>query len=175
MAIVAGAFQQLLRGDFINAYAGLRYGSSAEVFGAPDSNRGQFGYDVGPVLTAAIGGLAGSVRGLAATGASAYSVAFEAAIAKVGAGTRPAHFAAANRALEAAIKSDPAFAKLMDSLGIGVPSRLGQSPANWSWHHVPDRPGVMQLVPRDQHQGGFWQLLLHPNQQGGFKLWGSEY
>jgi len=65
--VLAGSFQHLFRGDFINAYMGLRYGSSAQVFGAPESNRGQFGYDVGPVLTTAVGG-AGVVRSAASGG-----------------------------------------------------------------------------------------------------------
>ncbi|WP_366145479.1 HNH endonuclease [Methylovulum sp.] len=45
----------------------------------------------------------------------------------------------------------------------------------WTWHHVPDQPGIMQLVPRSQHQGGPWQSILHPNREGGFKLWGNQY
>jgi hypothetical protein len=68
MLITAGAVQSLYRGDFINAYIGLRYGPSAELFGAPDSNRGQFGYDVGPVLTAAVSGGAGVARNAASRG-----------------------------------------------------------------------------------------------------------
>ena len=64
---------------------------------------------------------------------------------------------------------------MMDDLGVKIPQRLAQSPANWSWHHVPNQPGTLQLVPRAQHQGGPWQPLLHPNQTGGFKLWGADY
>lgn len=107
--------------------------------------------------------------------APAYSVAFETTITKAGVGTRASHFADANSSLAMAMKNDAEFAKMADNLGIQIPSRLGQSPAGWSWHHVPDQPGAMQLVPRGQHQGGPWQSLLHPNQEGGFKLWGSEY
>lgn len=66
--VLAGSFQRLLRGDFINAYVGLRYGGSAEVFGAPDSNRGQFGYDLGPGLTVAVGGFVGGVKHIAKRG-----------------------------------------------------------------------------------------------------------
>jgi hypothetical protein len=172
MAITAGAVQSLYRGDFISAYIGLRYGPSAELFGAPDSNRGQFGYDVGPGLTVLMSGGLGALR---TTAARAYSVAFETIIPKVGAGTRPAHFTAANKALQAAIASDSSFARVMQQLGITVPQKLGQSPAGWSWHHVPDQPGVMQLVPRGQHQGSAWQHLLHPNGEGGFKIWGIEF
>jgi hypothetical protein len=107
--------------------------------------------------------------------APAYSVAFETTIAEAGVGTRASHFTDANKSLAAAMKNDAGFANMADSLGIQIPNRLGQSPADWSWHHVPDQPGVMQLVPRSQHQGGPWQPLLHPNQEGGFKLWGSQY
>ncbi|MBW8371478.1 MAG: HNH endonuclease [Thiobacillus sp.] len=111
----------------------------------------------------------------AANGAKAYSVAFETTIAKTGVGKRGAHFADANRSLSDAMKNDLDFAKTMDGLGVKIPQRLDQSPANWTWHHVPDQPGTLQLVPRAQHQGGPWQLLLHPNREGGFKQWGADY
>jgi RHS repeat-associated protein len=107
--------------------------------------------------------------------APAYSVAFEAKIAKAGIGTRGAHFADANKTLAAAMNKDAELSKMMNGLGIRIPQRLDQSPANWSWHHVPNQPGTLQLVPRNQHQGGLWQRLLHPGQQGGFKLWGGDY
>ena len=107
--------------------------------------------------------------------ASGYSVAFETTIPKSGVGTRASHFANANKNLAAAMKDDKTLAKAMEELDITIPERLGQSPAGWSWHHVPDRPGVMQLVPRSQHQGGPWQSLLHENQVGGFKIWGSNF
>lgn len=104
-----------------------------------------------------------------------YSVAFETTITKAGVGKRASHFAEANRNLAETMAKDSQFAKMVDSLGIKIPQRLEQSPANWTWHHVTDQPGVLQLVPRVQHQGAQWQSLLHPNQTGGFKLWGSNY
>ncbi|WP_420878175.1 HNH endonuclease [Sorangium cellulosum] len=53
---------------------------------------------------------------------------------------------------------------------------LGRSPAGWTWHHVPGRPGVLQLVPIEQHaSGSSWQHLLHPNGQGGMSEWGHLY
>lgn len=107
--------------------------------------------------------------------AAAHSVAFEATIAKAGVGKRGSHYTDANKSLAAAMNKDPAFAKMMDGLGVKIPQRLDQSPAGWSWHHVPNQPGTLQLVPRAQHQGGPWQPLLHPNQTGGFKLWGADY
>lgn len=113
---------------------------------------------------------------VAAKGASAYSVAFETTIPKLGMGTRPEHFKAANAALESSIKSDASFARMADQLGIQVPTNRGTSPANWTWHHVPNQPGAMQLVPRSQHQwGSLEQPLLHPGGKGGFSICGSEY
>ena len=123
------------------------------------------------------GGTEGTVvrTELAAGRAAAYSVAYETAITKAGVGTRGSHFTDANKSLAAAMNKDPELAKMMSALGIKIPQRLDQSPAGWSWHHVPNQPGTLQLVPRSQHQGGSWQPLLHPNQTGGFKLWGDGY
>ncbi|MGH6645595.1 RHS repeat-associated core domain-containing protein [Aquabacterium sp.] len=109
-----------------------------------------------------------------AKGAAGYSVGFETTIAKAGAGTRASHFADANASLLATMKSDASFAKTMEDLGVSV-GRMDRSPANWTWHHVADQPGVMQLVPRAQHQAGSFQSLLHPDGVGGFKLWGADY
>lgn len=73
------------------------------------------------------------------------------------------------------MENDARLATAMKDLDVTIPKQLGRSPEGWSWHHVPDRPGVMQLVPRAQHQGGPWQALLHKDQVGGFKKWGSDY
>ncbi|WP_236644811.1 RHS repeat-associated core domain-containing protein [Sorangium cellulosum] len=110
----------------------------------------------------------------------AYSVAFETTIPKVGAGSRGAHFKAANEALLAEMRASPELASAIDGLAIKVPTSsadtvLQRSPPGWTWHHVPHRPGAMQLVPTQQHQGGPWQPLVHPNGVGGFKLWGTEF
>ena len=107
--------------------------------------------------------------------ASAYSVAFETKIAKKGIGTLESHFASANRNLAAATEKDSGLAKIMNNLDIRKPDRIDRSPANWSWHHVPNRPGILQLVPRIQHRGSAWHHLFHKNQVGGFKIWGSNY
>lgn len=107
--------------------------------------------------------------------AAAYSVAFETQISKLGIGTRGSHFRQANTNLSSMMSSDPRFAENMKKLGISVPERLDRSPANWTWHHVKDQPGVLQLVPRQQHQGSNWQPLLHPNQTGGHTVWGRDY
>jgi hypothetical protein len=101
-------------------------------------------------------------------------VAYEARIAKAGAGTREAHFKAANEALARDIKANPELGQMMKQMGVEVPT-AGKSPAGWTWHHVPDQPGVLQLVPRTQHQGGPWQPLLHPGGVGGFKNWGADF
>jgi hypothetical protein len=86
--------------------------------------------------------------------ARAYSVAFETTIAKRGVGQRGAHFKDANQSLLNTMRRDPEFARMMDDMGIAAPARLDRSPTGWTWHHVAGRPGVMQLVPRTQHQGG---------------------
>lgn len=126
-----------------------------------------------------LGPLGKEARGIGALGREAeksvvYSVAFETTIEKLGAGTRASHFSSANKALIATMQSDAAFAKSIDDLGIKI-DRMDRSPAGWSWHHVPDQPGVMQLIPRAQHQGGAWQSILQPDQVGGFKLWGADF
>lgn len=108
--------------------------------------------------------------------ATAYSVAFETKVSKLGRGTRPDHFAEANVNLRTAMDADPEFARIMDDLDVKIPSDIGTSPAEWSWHHVFDQPGVLQLVPRSQHSwGSAWQELLHPGKRGGFSQWGADY
>ncbi|WP_437668820.1 RHS repeat-associated core domain-containing protein [Sorangium sp. So ce131] len=118
--------------------------------------------------------------GVARAAPRGYSVAFETMIPKVGAGSRGAHFKAANDALLADTRASPELASAIRDLGIEVPTSnagttLQRSPPGWTWHHVPERPGVMQLIPTSQHQGGPWQPLVHPGGVGGFKLWGSNF
>jgi hypothetical protein len=113
----------------------------------------------------------------------AYSVAFETTLQPLAGGaartlSRAPYFKAANEALLLEMRANAGFAQSMEHLGIHVPSSstgaaLGRSPAGWTWHHVPNRPGVMQLVPRSEHQGGAWQPLFHPGGVGGFKVVGS--
>nr|WP_255609680.1 RHS repeat-associated core domain-containing protein [Methylosinus sp. Sm6] len=124
------------------------------------------GVDVAAVVLPGVPAGAGATIA-AGRKAAHYSVAFETTIAKAGVGTRGSHFTDANTSLAATMKKDPEFAKMMDSLGVSIPQRLDQSPAGWSWHHVPDQPGMLQLVPRDQHQGSAWQHLLHPARRLG--------
>ncbi|MCA9191115.1 MAG: HNH endonuclease [Planctomycetales bacterium] len=47
-------------------------------------------------------------------------------------------------------------------------------PPRLTWHHEPERPGVLQLIPRVQHQSkGSVQKNLHPNGRGGKCNWGG--
>ncbi|MDC0682432.1 RHS repeat-associated core domain-containing protein [Sorangium atrum] len=131
----------------------------------------------------------GAAEEAAAAGAAtatprAYSVVFETTIPKAGVGRYPAHFAAANENLLQAM-ADPQLAQMLrQTLGQQFESTvlsptgrvLGRSPTGWTWHHVPGRPGVLQLVPIEQHaSGSSWQNLLHPNGQGGMSEWGHLY
>lgn len=133
---------------------------------------------IGMLLDGAAVGLGGRVGPPRAP--TAYSVAFEAQISPTGAGTRAAHFRAANEMLLADMAADSGFAASMRRLGIEVPTTkgglpIGESPKGWTWHHDPKNPGGMQLVRTPEHQGSALQPLLHPGGVGGFKLWGAEY
>ena len=117
------------------------------------------------------------------TGAQ-YSVLFELQLAKsdFGAGRRQTHARRANAALHNAMKSDPGFARLVQSLSSpGAMQQVSGSggranPSGWQWHHahsstVGGREGVMQLVPKSQHSlpaGARFQATLHPNGAGGW-------
>ncbi|MEG3792722.1 RHS repeat-associated core domain-containing protein, partial [Lysobacter sp. CCNWLW3] len=104
-----------------------------------------------------------------------YSMPYETNIPNTGSGSRPVHNRDANAQLAQAMRSDPAFARMMEMLGVRLPARTGNSPDGWSWHHVPGRPGVMQLVPRYQHTGSQWQSNFHPNGTGGYAEWGNAW
>ena len=117
---------------------------------------------------------------LRAEAPTAYSVAFETKIHPSGAGTRAAHFRAANDALLSAMEASPELAERMSQLGIEVPrtasgAAKGVSPNGWTWHHT-EEPGVMQLVPREQHAAGNpFRETMHPNGRGGFAIWGTDF
>jgi RHS repeat-associated protein len=116
-------------------------------------------------------------------GPRAYSVAFEYELPRKDWGRSPSvHNNRANKALDQALRSDPAFAAGMGQLipGVGqAVSRVGgrSTPSGWTWHHahssaVRGRLGVMQLVPKCQHcSGSPWQFLLHPGGVGGYVEW----
>ena len=110
-----------------------------------------------------------------------YSVAFEMELSATSYPGRTAymHFKEANIALDAAMKTNPAFAKM----GIEIPRSptgaiIGKPPANWAWHHNSSRRGVMQLVPKSQHPsipGGIFWNTMHPDVKGGMSNWGGGY
>ena len=115
---------------------------------------------------------------------SGYSVAFEATLTPRGVGTYPAHFAEANARLLAAMGNPELATALRTTLGANFEGTVvsaagnvrGISPAGWTWHHVPGRPGVLQLVPAGQHApGSAWQGILHPKGEGGMAEWGWLY
>lgn len=110
----------------------------------------------------------------------AYSVAFE---TKLSAGSYPgisraAHFQEANGALLSTMEADSQFAQMMRDVGVNLErTTTGLAPRGapdgWSWHHAQE-PGLMQLVPREQHApGSAFQYLLHPDGQGGYARWGQ--
>ncbi len=137
------------------------------------------GFVSAPLRSLVRGGLATAGTGLV-NRANAYSVAFETTIDKLGAGTRPAHFRQANELALASMRADPDVAAAFATLGIRIPKSaggkvFGMSPDGWTWHHVKDSPGVLQLVPRVQHEGAPWRRLFHPDGRGGFHQWGADY
>lgn len=109
-----------------------------------------------------------------------YSVAFEMKLSPTSypGFRRSAHFKEANAALDAAMKNDANFASMMRGLGVSIPKSntgrlLGESPANFTWHHG-TQTGIMQLVPRTQHNpGSIFQKVLHPGGVGGQAIWGK--
>ena len=91
--------------------------------------------------------------------------------------SRPAHNQEANEAFLQDMKGDEAFARNMQDMGIDLrrtPTGLAprNPPAGFSWHHA-EESGVMQLVPREQHEGSIFQGVLHPDRRGGYSKWGK--
>jgi hypothetical protein len=91
---------------------------------------------------------------------------------------RRAHYREANEALLQAMEANDAFARNMQDLGVNLrrtPTGLAPltPPTGFSWHHA-EEPGVLQLVPRQQHDPGtIFQDILHPDRRGGFFTWGK--
>ena len=93
------------------------------------------------------------------------------------------HFRQANSQLYQMIQGDTSLGTLFEAQYPGItdfvtPGPRGgfadTSPPGLTWHHDPETPGNLQLVPRDQHQApGPVQNSLHPNQQGGREIWGG--
>jgi hypothetical protein len=93
--------------------------------------------------------------------------------------SRPVHVQAANESLLQTMEGEIAFAQDLLNQGLNLqrtPTELAPraAPPGFSWHHA-DEPGVIQLVPRSQHdRGSIFQKTLHPNGRGGFSLWGKK-
>jgi hypothetical protein len=102
-----------------------------------------------------------------------YSVAFEMKLERRDWGKRhKVHVRRASVALEAALKSDAAFAALMEKLIPGLLNSVStrRTPGGWIWHHDV-RKGTMQLVPEPQHKHPDFQATLHPDGKGGYATW----
>nr|WP_133058640.1 HNH endonuclease [Halalkalibacter urbisdiaboli] len=107
-----------------------------------------------------------------------YSTLYEASTGN--GASRSAHRNAANKEFYNQMANDAQFKKAMDdSFGYDVmghmksgKSALKNPSKDWAWHHPADTPGVVRLVPKNQHQSPLLQDVLHPgpNGQGGFGL-----
>ncbi|MER8524002.1 HNH endonuclease [Mesorhizobium sp. M0644] len=93
--------------------------------------------------------------------------------------SREVHYQAANESLLQTMEGETAFAQDLRNQGVNLQrTQTGlaprTAPPDFSWHHAAE-PGVMQLVPRSQHDGGStFQETLHPDRRGGFSLWGKQ-
>ncbi len=115
-----------------------------------------------------------------------YSVGYEAKLPKnmYPDVSSPRHFQEANKQLYEVFQKNPEFAQQMETLypeiidGVkpgtrGAFSRLKPTD-DVTWHHHPEREGVMQLVPFEQHTAkGKIQSILHPDRKGGMENWGG--
>jgi RHS repeat-associated protein len=102
-------------------------------------------------------------------------------------GSPGTQFREGNRQLYQRMQTDPSFAKSIEAEHPGITRFVqpgprggfsGSTPAECglTWHHVPNRPGLLRLVPVSQHRmGGAVQRTLHPNRGGGMKAWGGGY
>jgi HNH/ENDO VII superfamily nuclease len=91
---------------------------------------------------------------------------------------RPAHNQEGNENLLQEMEGDDAFARGVQNQSVilrRTPTGLEPQtpPAGFSWHHAKE-PGVLQLVPREQHDpGSIFQGVLHPDGRGGYSKWGK--
>jgi hypothetical protein len=112
-----------------------------------------------------------------------YSVAAEVRLLEKPVGTgRRGHIREANEDLLRRKESDPEYADLLQQLGINLERNRrgrapGRPPKGWTWHHHPFEDGLVQLMPRSQHEARELQALLHPFKYGagGFARWGHKY
>jgi RHS repeat-associated protein len=133
-----------------------------------EGGKNLFAFDGAPTVEVDPWGLCGERRDI-------YSVAFEAELEPGDFGKdRRAHFRIANKALEAERASNAALADL-----VPAPAGRTQAPPGWVWQHATieqggGRPGVLQLVPKEQHTPGspFWRALHPlPGAAGGYHQW----
>jgi hypothetical protein len=91
---------------------------------------------------------------------------------------RPAHNQEGNENLLQEMEGDDAYARGMQNEGVDLrrtPTGLAPRtpPAGFSWHHGKE-PGVLELVPIEQHEpGSIFQGVLHPDGRGGYFKWGK--
>jgi len=91
---------------------------------------------------------------------------------------RPAHNQEGNENLLQEMEGYADYARMMQDGGVDLrrtPTGFAPRtpPAGFSWHHG-EEPGVLQLVPREQHDfGSIFQDILHPDGRGGFSKWGK--
>jgi len=90
------------------------------------------------------------------------------------------HFQEANRQLYEVMEADTYFKQQVELLYPGItkevqPGRRGAfsrtaPTSEVTWHHEPNRSGIMQLVPTDQHRAKCSiQSILHPERKGGME------
>jgi len=112
-----------------------------------------------------------------------YSVADEVRLTEKPVGTgRRGHIREANEHLLRRKESDPEYADLLQPLGINLERNRwgrapGRPPKGWTWHHHPHEEGLVQLMPRSQHEAPELQAILHPFKYGagGFARWGHKF
>jgi hypothetical protein len=95
---------------------------------------------------------------------------------------RARHIREANENYLKATENDPGLALSMSKRGIKIERTPRgkvpwRPPEGWTWHHHPHDQGLMQLMPRLQHESPQFQTLLHPFKYGGggYAKWGDKY
>lgn len=121
---------------------------------------------------AASGGRAG-LRAIKAGSGRAYSVLFE--VKLTGRMSRKSRLpdmwirGSHNRQAEKALK---AFLNKPQNAGLRPAFARLRAAGGWDWHHHTKKVGVLQLVPRVQHQRWSRTLFHKASGAGGFSIWG---